>query len=296
MAMNNPGLVALVLVELTVVILWLVRRTTWSPSAPLRLARRRSTGQVIAAVWRMYLRRVLLFAGIGLPVAVATLLPGLATVWMTSTAESLDGNRTLYGVLVTVAGLALVALGPITLSVAEAAAMVALRKIDEDHPVGVRSAYRGVLGRAVPLLLTQAAIIVVLLACSVTVVLIPVAVVGLVLSLLVTPVVLFEGMSGWAAVRRSAQLVRVRWVKVVVLVALTSGLVLAVGPILGTVLILGTSLPFVVSNAVAGIVYALLVPIIALNTLYVYADIVVREQLDPSVDKVTVLPAEATLA
>ena len=68
------------------------------------------------------------------------------------------------------------------------------------------------------------------------------------------------------------------------------------GPILGTVLILGTSLPFVVSNAVAGIVYALLVPIIALNTLYVYADIVVREQLDPSVDKVTVLPAEVTLA
>ena len=80
------------------------------------------------------------------------------------------------------------------------------------------------------------------------------------------------------------------------LVALTSGLVLSVGPILGTVLILGTSLPFVVSNAVAGIVYALLVPIIALNTLYVYADIVVREQLDPSVEKVTVLPAEATLA
>jgi len=199
-------------------------------------------------------------------------------------------------VLVTVAGLVLVALAPITLSVAEAAAMVAVRNIDEDHPVGVRRAYRGVLGRAVPLLLTQAAIIVVLLACSLTVVLIPVAVVGLVLSLLVTPVVLFEEVSGWAAVRRSAHLVRVRWVKVVVLVALTSGLVLSVGPILGTVLILGTSLPFVVSNAVAGIVYALLVPIIALNTLYVYADIVVREQLDPSVEKVTVLPAEATLA
>jgi hypothetical protein len=121
-------------------------------------------------------------------------------------------------------------------------------------------------------------------------------VVGLVLSLLVTPVVLFENRSGWAAVRRSAHLVRVRWVKVVVLVALTSGLVLAVGPVLGTALILGTSLPFVVSNAVAGIVYALLVPILALNTLYVYADVVVREQLDPAVETVSVLPAEATLA
>ena len=31
------------------------------------------------------------------PIAVATLLPGVATVWMTSTAESLDGNPTLYG-------------------------------------------------------------------------------------------------------------------------------------------------------------------------------------------------------
>ena len=64
---NNPAWAALALGALAVLIAWLVRRTTWSPSAPLRLARRRSTGQVVASVWRMYLRRVLLFAGIGLP-------------------------------------------------------------------------------------------------------------------------------------------------------------------------------------------------------------------------------------
>ena len=67
-----------------------------------------------------------------------------------------------------------------------------------------------------------------LIALAATVVLIPVALVGLVLSLLITPVVLFERRSGWAAVRRSAHLVRQRWVKVVVLVALTTALVLAV--------------------------------------------------------------------
>jgi hypothetical protein len=296
LAMNNPAWAALALVALSVVVAWLVRRTTWSPAAPLRLARRRSTGQVVGAVWRMYLGRVLLFAGIGLPLAVATVLPAVATIWMTSAAESLDGNQTLYRLVVAAAGLVLVALALMTLSVAEAAAMVAVRDIDEDRPVGIRSAYGGALRRAVPLLLTQAGIILVLVLCSLTVLLIPLAVVGLVLSLLVTPVVLFENRSGWAAVRRSAHLVRVRWVKVVVLVALTSGLVLAVGPVLGTALILGTSLPFVVSNAVAGIVYALLVPILALNTLYVYADVVVREQLDPAVETVSVLPAEATLA
>ena len=174
--------------------------------------------------------------------------------------------------------------------------MVAVREIDEGRPVGIRRAYRGVLRRAIPLLLTQAAIAVVLIACTATVVLIPVAVVALVLCLLVTPVVLFERLSGWAAVTRSAALVRQRWVKVVVLVALTTCLVLAVGPLLGTVLILGTSLPFAVSNAVAGIVYALLIPLVALNTLYVYADVVVREQIDPPADAVSELPAEATLA
>ena len=128
-----------------------------------------------------------------------------------------------------------------------------------------------------------------------TVVLIPVALVLVVLSLLITPVVLFEGLSGWKAFTRSAHLVRRNWVKVVVLVALTNGLVLAIGPLLGAALILGTSLPFAVSNAIAGIVYALFIPLVALNTVYVYADIVVRDELEPRDAKARELPAEASL-
>ena len=92
LAMNNLAVAMLALLALALVIAWLVRRTTWRPSAPLRLVRRRSTGQVIAAVWRMYLRRILLFVGIGVPIAVATLLPGVATVWVTSAAEAAGGD------------------------------------------------------------------------------------------------------------------------------------------------------------------------------------------------------------
>ena len=62
---------------------------------------------------------------------------------------------------------------------------------------------------------------------------------------------------------------------------------------LGTTLILGTSLPFSVSNAIAGIVYALFIPLVALNTVYVYADVVVRDELEPRAEKVPQLPAEA---
>src|SRR4029453_18366529 len=41
-------------------------RATWTPVAPLRIARRRSWGQVIAASARMYVKRPGLFLGLGL--------------------------------------------------------------------------------------------------------------------------------------------------------------------------------------------------------------------------------------
>ncbi len=294
-AMNNLAVASLALLAVALFVAWLVRRTTWGPSAPLRLVRRRSTGQVIASVWRMYLGRILLFIGIGAPIAVATILPGVATVWVTSVTESMGGSATLKTVAVVVAGVVLTLASPVTLALGQAATLVAARAIDEERPVGPLRAYGGALRRAVPLLLTLAGIGVVVLLLSVTIVLIPVAAALFVLSLLITPVVLFEGISGWRAFRRSAHLVRRHWVKVVVLVALTNGLVLAIGPLLGTVLILGTSLPFAVSNAIAGIVYALFIPLVALNTIYVYADIVVRDELEPRVEKEPQLPAEASL-
>ena len=294
-AMNNLAVASLALLAVALFVAWLVRRTTWGPSAPLRLVRRRSTGQVIASVWRMYLGRILLFIGIGAPIAVATILPGVATAWVTSVTESMGGSATLKTVAVVVAGVVLTLASPVTLALGQAATLVAARAIDEERPVGPLRAYGGALRRAVPLLLTLAGIGVVVLLLSVTIVLIPVAAALFVLSLLITPVVLFEGISGWRAFRRSAHLVRRHWVKVVVLVALTNGLVLAIGPLLGTVLILGTSLPFAVSNAIAGIVYALFIPLVALNTIYVYADIVVRDELEPRVEKEPQLPAEASL-
>ncbi len=258
--------------------------------------RRRSTGQVIASVWRMYLSRPVLFIAIGLPIAVATILPGVATVWVTSAVQSMQGDETTEAVLVAVAGLLLALLSPITLTLGQAATMFAAREIDEGREVGPLRAYGGALRRAVPILATELGVVVVLALLSLTVVLLPVALVLLVLSLLFIPVVLFENTWGWRAYRRSAHLVRVRWVKVVVLIALMNGLVLAIGPLLGTALILGTPLPFGVSNAVAGIVYALFVPLVALNAVYVYADVLVRDELEPRAEKALPLPAEASIA
>ena len=295
LVLARPALAAGGLTVLALVIAWLVRRTTWRPSAPLRLARRRTTGQVIAAVWRMYLSRFGLFVAIGAPIAVATVAPGIAEVLLTSVAQSFTEGRSVAGVLGLAVGVLLTLLAPATLLLGQAAVMHAVVEIDAGRPTGVRGAYRGALRRAGPLLLTLAGIAAVVLLCALSVLLVPVGLVVLVGCLLVIPVIVLEGRSGPTAARRSADLVRPRWLKVVVLVAVTSAVVLSIGPVLGTTLILVTSLPFVVSNAIAGIVYALLVPILALNTTYVWADAVVREQVEPRRDTGDELPAEATL-
>ena len=294
-AVSNPARAALFLVGAVAVVAWLVRRTTWRPSAPLRLARRRSTGQVLSSVWRMYLRRFPLFIGIGAPIAVTTILPGVAHTWLTSWSESVGRASPAYGVLVVVGSLVLAALAPLTFVLGQAAVVVAVRAIDAERPVGVVGAYAGALRRGWQVLLTELLLATVVVACLVTVVLAPVGLVVLVAGLLLLPVVVLEGSWGWSAYRRSAHLVRPRWVKVVVLVALTTGAVVAVGPLLGTTLILATSLPFAVSNAVAGIVYALLVPLVALAYAYVYADAVVSDAVEPRPTRNVELPAEAAL-
>ena len=295
LALAKPVVAAAALTVLALAVAWLVRRTTWRPSAPLRLARRRTTGQVMAAVWRMYLRRFGHFVGIGAPIAVATLLPGVATVWLTSLSESMGDGSSVSEGLAVLASLGLALLAPLTLLLGQAAVMHSVVEIDAGRPVGVFSAYRAALDRAVPLVLTVLAVATVVLLCALSVLLVPVGLVVLVACLLVIPVTVVEGRSGWDSVRRSAVLVRPRWVKVVALVAVTSAVVLSTGPVLGTTLILLTSLPFAVSNAIAGIVYALLVPILALNTVYVWADAVVRDELDPPGEKAVELPAEVRL-
>jgi hypothetical protein len=48
------------------------------------------------------------------------------------------------------------------------------------------------------------------------------------------------------------------------------------------VLIFITNAPFALLNIVAGVVYALAMPVVALATAYVYFDAVVHERLEPA--------------
>jgi hypothetical protein len=130
-----------------------------------------------------------------------------------------------------------------------------------------------------------------------TVFLIPVAIWLAVRWALLAQVVVLEehGRSGRENLRRSAELVRGRWLRVASLVVVGAALALVAGPLLGALLIILTSAPLALLNVVAGIVYALALPFVALTTSYVYFDARVRSELEPA-EEIDELPAEISLA
>ena len=65
------------------------------------------------------------------------------------------------------------------------------------------------------------------------------------------------------------------------LVGLSAAIALVAGPLLGALLIFVTDAPLALLNIVAGVVYALALPFVALVTAYVYFDARTRDELEP---------------
>ena len=259
---DNPARLLVVLALLALLVVWLLHRTTWTPVTPLRIARRRAAGQLIRAAGADVPSRWRLFIGIGfLTVPASLVVAALQSLILGRVAGSEGGEA--GGLRVLVAALvAFLVLGTSILLVL-AATTHALGEIDRDAEVGVRRAYRLALARWRPLLgaFLVASVVVGLL--TVTVVLSPLAVVAILLFALFVPVIAFEGASAVASLRRSAALVRHRILKTALLLATSILLAGALGPLLGTILILLTGAPFPLANIVAGVTYAVLMPYVA---------------------------------
>jgi hypothetical protein len=271
-------------------------RATWTPVAPLRIARRRSWGQVISASARMYVKRPGLFLGLGLlliPIAVVTTAVQWLLLRVLDLLGSVSGEAAgAWAFLSVVVGTTLVLLG---LGLVQAATACALVEIDAGRPLGPWDAYRLALRRIRPLLRAIALFVLVWVVLSATVFLIPVAIWLAIRWCLVAPVVELEDHRPLAALRRSGQLVQGRWLRVGSLVGVSGGVALLIGPLIGAVLIFLTETPLAVLNLAAGIVYTLAMPYVALVTAYVYFDARARVELEP-VDRPSELPAEIQLA
>jgi hypothetical protein len=277
----NPVEFSLVLGGLVLLVIFLLSRTTWRPAAPLRLAHRRSWGQVLSAAGRMYSARFALFVGIGLvfvPIALIVTVLQALVLHATSVFGVQTGgeNSGPLSYIVVAIGTALTLLG---LGLVQAATARALVEIDEDRSVGPLIAYRLAFGSVTQLFtgLLVAALAVSLLAT--TIFLLPIAIWLAGRWALIVPSLELEGGSGLGALRRSGQLVSGRWIKTTSLIVVGGALVLVLGPLVGGLILLGTTAPLWLVNVVAGVIYAVTMPFVALTTAYVYFDARVRHDL-----------------
>jgi hypothetical protein len=278
---QNPARLLLILTLVTLVVLWALRRTSWTPVVPLRIARQRSVGQLIRAAARTYVSRWRLFIRIGVLTVPVSVLVAAGQVVLLGSADliGIPGGGQGGGLRVLLAGLlAVMLLGP-TIVMVLAATTCALDEIDRGGPIGARIAYRLALARWRALLGAFLVALVLVVLLGLAVVLTPLSVVLVVLFALFVPVIVFEGSSALASLRRSATLVRHQAVKTVVLLTASLLLAGAVGPVLGTILILVTGAPFPVANIVAGATYAALMPFVALTMAYLYFDARIRTSL-----------------
>ncbi|GFJ94228.1 hypothetical protein [Phytohabitans rumicis] len=249
-------------------------------------------GQVLAAAARMYLTRWPLFIGIAavfIPIALV-IAAVEAAVFGSASIAGIDTSGESGGVFASlaVAVAALLTLGGVGL--VQAATARALAEVDAGRPIGPLRAYRMALGRFPALLGALAIAVGAVVLLGLSVALLPVAIWLAGRWALLAQAVELEGESVLGALRRSGRLVRRRWFKTTSLVVAGAAIALVLGPVLGMILIFGTDAPFTLVNVVAGLVYLLAMPFVALTTAYVYHDAVVREAL--AGDEDDVLPAQ----
>lgn len=292
----NPTELGLVVGPLLLLVLFLLSRTRWRPAAPLRLAHRRASGQILAASARMYAARWPLFVGIGLlfvPISLLTALVESGLFHATSVVgvQAGRGSGGIVGYLSLAIGTTLTLLG---LGLVQAATARALLELDAGRRIGPVHAYRlaGVRVRRLFGATLVAVAVVSLLATSFF--LLPIAVWLAGRWALVAPAIEIEDATAFDALRRSRRLVRGRWLKVAWLLVVGAGVVLVLGPLVGAVLILTTDAPFWLVNVVAGVIYAVTMPVVALTTTYVYFDARVRVELEGG--EPGELPAEIALS
>jgi hypothetical protein len=294
---DKPLAFSLVLGGLALVVVILISRATWRPTAPFRLARRRAWGQILSASARMYVRRIPLWIGIGLVLVPISLLITLLQALILH-ATSIFGvqtggeNNGLLALFVLAIGTALTLVG---LGLVQAATARVLVELDGGRSIGPLGAYRLASDSVAPLFgaLLIASIVISLLASSIY--LLPIGVWLAGRWALIAPAIELEQVSATAALRRSGRLVRRRWLKVASLIVLGGAIVVVAGPLVGALLIFVTSAPFWLVNVLAGAVYAVAMPFVAITTAYVYFDARTRGELEPET-RLSELPAEIELA
>ena len=282
--------VVLVLLTILALVIWLVRRSTWARAAAHPIRADRTIGQMLFASGKIYWKRRWLFLSLGL-LAIVVFVAVRGFEELLQLAFSPLGDVTIrFGAT------ALAAL------VVNGAVAIALDRLDRDRQVTVLRASGRMLRRALPLLgaIVLEAIVVVLivltvigiplllgllveeLGLAVLVVLIIIAVWFFARVLLgwafTSQEVCVDGYSAFDVLRKSTSLVKGNWWRSAILLVTLYVIAIAIGPIIGFVLLFTTSLDPQVIDLIGSGIYVLLLPFVAIAATLLFFDLQERRK------------------
>jgi hypothetical protein len=274
--LDRTWLLGLLLAALVALIWIAASRTRWSDADPLPARRQRAWGQAVAAALRLFTHRPGLFAGF----AAAFVALSLVTLALTELQVARRDAPTDLGAPTEDAPgfwASLITLVVMLLTIATYVALLAsvtmtLDQLDRGGPTTAALTARRLMVGWKPLIRAAVQYFVVVAALTIFVATIPLAVYYAVSRAFAVPVVVAEHCSGPAALRRSRLLIKGRWWRTAVPLAIIIGLGLAAGPVAGIVLLLATNLPPALVNVMSSILFALAMPVASAAVVYLYFD------------------------
>jgi hypothetical protein len=270
-AQSPPAAAATVIVIVVLIILF-VGFTKWRPVEIDTLRRRRALGQILRAARQFYGRhwRVLL------PVALGALVLIGVTNWAAGLISESTGRES-SGIHLAWADMLEQLVRPVAQALVAAVVIVVAREALRDKGVGFPAAVRGVRERFWRVVGAQLLATLGVLALALTVIGIPFAIWKLVSWTFVQQEVLFTDKRFRDSFRASSDLVRGRWFRTARVVVIFYVIGIATGPILTFALIF-TALPLFWINLIGSLVFALLIPFVAMGETFLYFDLSVREE------------------
>jgi hypothetical protein len=275
-AQDRPWLLFAVPAALLLALALVVWRTRWRPVDVDELRGRRAFGQLLASSARLYGRHWRAFAPIGLSAfPIVGGLTALSWLFTGDTGRRLDTSAGVDGLHVAIGELVAGIGQPVAGAVVAATVIVAVRQLDEAGEAGFASAYRGMWRRFRRVVGAQLLATLALIAMAISVIGLPFAAWKYVGWLFVQQQILFEDRSLRGAFRGSSELVRGRWWYTLRVAAVLGVLGVVVGPALGFALIF-TTLPLLLINVIGSVVFALLIPYVAIGQTLLYFDLEAR--------------------
>jgi hypothetical protein len=270
-AQTTLGAVLIILVAVLLIAVPAVL-TRWSPVSLEPLRQRRAFGQLIRAARQLYGHakhwHTLVLIGLS-AIPLIGVVEGLEWVVLKLTGGGSFGNgvSNLVGAVGQPLGFALVGAVVITF----------VRDLERGDPPGFLDAYRRLLGRFWRVVVGELLAVLVPLALAATVILLPVAIWKYVSWQFVQQEILFNDRRIREAFRASSAAVRGHWWEVVRVAGFLWLVSVVTGPVLGFALIF-TPLPLIWINILGTVVYALLIPYVAIGRTLLYFDVLVRRE------------------